>query len=102
MLTLYTETPVNSVARRSPSSVTSTARMPTAGGILAVLVTLLGLRLATLFTGVSVYSVNISTGLGLGLAIDYSLLFVYRYREELAARRGDVEAALGATLATAG
>ncbi|HEX4109727.1 MAG TPA: MMPL family transporter, partial [Solirubrobacteraceae bacterium] len=78
------------------------ALIPPLVGVLSVLLTLLGLRLATQVTDVSVYAVNISTGLGLGLAIDYSLLFVSRYREERTRNGGDVELALRATLSTAG
>ena len=50
---------------------------------------------------VSSYALNIVTGAGLGLGIDYSLLLVSRYREELA-RRGPGAAAVRTTLATAG
>ena len=52
-------------------------------------------------TSLSVYSLNLVTGLGLGLAIDYSLFVVYRYREELA-RCGHCSEALERTLGTAG
>ena len=49
----------------------------------------------------SIYALNLITGLGLGLAIDYSLFMVSRFREEL--ERGlDTAAALRATMATAG
>jgi uncharacterized membrane protein YdfJ with MMPL/SSD domain len=49
----------------------------------------------------SIYALNLITGLGLGLAIDYSLFVVSRFREEL--ERGlDTSAALRATMATAG
>jgi RND superfamily putative drug exporter len=41
------------------------------------------LRLLTLGTTVSIYSVNITTILGLGLGIDYGLFMVTRFREEL-------------------
>jgi RND superfamily putative drug exporter len=51
--------------------------------------------------GLSVYALNLVTGLGLGLAIDYSLLMVSRYREELA-RHGPGYQALAVTLRTAG
>lgn len=51
--------------------------------------------------GVSVYALNLVTGLGLGLAIDYSLLIVSRYREEIA-RSGPGLDALTATLRSAG
>ncbi|MFN2581674.1 MAG: MMPL family transporter [Candidatus Dormibacteria bacterium] len=50
---------------------------------------------------VSTYAINVVTLIGLGIAIDYSLFIVTRFREELA-RDGDVERAVGATLATAG
>jgi RND superfamily putative drug exporter len=72
----------------------------TIGGV-AVVGTLFVLRLLTGFTPVSVFAVNLTTALGLGLAIDYSLFVVSRFREELAAGRG-VEPALEATLASAG
>ncbi len=49
----------------------------------------------------SVFALNLTTGLGLGLAIDYSLFIVSRYREEMA-KRGPGAEALRATLATAG
>jgi RND superfamily putative drug exporter len=52
-------------------------------------------------TNVSTYAVNLTTALGLGLGIDYSLLIVNRFREELA-RHGDTEAAVARTLQTAG
>jgi RND superfamily putative drug exporter len=51
--------------------------------------------------GLSVYALNLVTGLGLGLAIDYSLLMVSRYREEIA-RTGPGAEALVVTLRTAG
>ncbi len=51
--------------------------------------------------GLSVYALNLVTGLGLGLAIDYSLLMVSRYREEIAAR-GPTADALATTVRTAG
>ena len=50
---------------------------------------------------VSTYAVNVVTLVGLGIAIDYSLFIVTRYREELA-RDGDGARALGVTMATAG
>jgi uncharacterized membrane protein YdfJ with MMPL/SSD domain len=52
-------------------------------GGLAILGSLTVLRLLTLATTVSVYSVNITTILGLGLGIDYGLFIVTRFREEL-------------------
>ena len=53
------------------------------------------------FTDVSIFSVNVITALGLGLAIDYGLFMVARFREELTPGR-DVGDALAATMATAG
>ena len=55
----------------------------------------------TLFTSVSIFSANITTILGLGLAIDYGLFMVSRFREELR-RQGSVEDAVARTMATAG
>src|SRR3989440_3551537 len=52
-------------------------------------------------TDVSQYALNIVTLIGLGVAIDYSLFIVSRFREELA-RGSDVEASVGIALATAG
>ena len=57
------------------------------------------------FTDVSVYSINIVIMLGLGLAIDYALFIVSRFREEMRAlgnTRDVVPAALGRTMVTAG
>src|SRR6266702_3642617 len=59
------------------------------------------LRLLTMVTTVSVYSVNITTILGLGLGIDYGLFMVTRFREELH-RQPTVEQAVARTVATAG
>ena len=56
---------------------------PLAIGGLAILGSLTVLRLLTLATTVSVYSVNITTIMGLGLGIDYGLFIVTRFREEL-------------------
>ncbi len=77
------------------------ALLPPLVGMVAIGATLLGLRAVTQLMDVSVFALNLITGLGLGLAIDYSLLLVSRYREELA-RRGPGPDALRATLATAG
>jgi RND superfamily putative drug exporter len=60
------------------------------------------LRVLTGVTDISVFAINVVTVLGLGLAIDYSLFIVTRYREELALNNGDSERALERTLATAG
>jgi putative drug exporter of the RND superfamily len=52
-------------------------------------------------TGISAYSVNVITMLGLGLAVDYSLLVISRFREERAGGQ-ELPAAIERTLATAG
>jgi RND superfamily putative drug exporter len=78
------------------------ALLPLLVGGLAVVGTFVGLRIvATEVTPLSVYALNLVTGLGLGLAIDYSLFIVSRYREELA-RTGPGREALYRTLSTAG
>ncbi|MEU3903795.1 MMPL family transporter [Streptomyces goshikiensis] len=77
------------------------AMLPLGVGIVAILGTNAVLRGLTEFTEVSVFAQNLTTALGLGLAIDYALFIVRRFREELAAGRDPV-AAVGATLRTAG
>ncbi|MER5871008.1 MMPL family transporter [Streptomyces sp. NPDC002044] len=77
------------------------ALLPLGVGIVAVLGTNAVLRGLTEFTDVSVFAQNLTTALGLGLAIDYALFIVRRFREELAAGR-DPARAVGATLRTAG
>ena len=77
------------------------ASLPLAIGVLAILGTFLVLRVLTLVTDVSIYSLNMTTAMGLGLAIDYSLFVVSRFREEL--RNGlDIEAAIVKSVKTAG
>ncbi|MEU6039377.1 MMPL family transporter [Actinomadura sp. NPDC047616] len=77
------------------------AGLPLVVGGIAILGSFAALRLLTLGTDVSIFAVNITTFLGLGLAIDYGLFVVGRFREELAAGR-DTEEALARTMATAG
>ena len=77
------------------------AALPVAIGGIAILGSFAMLRLLTMATTVSVYSVNITTILGLGLAIDYGLFMVIRFREELG-RQPTVEQAVARTVATAG
>ncbi len=77
------------------------ALVPPAVGAAAIGLTLLGLRAAVEVTDVSVFALNLVTGLGFGLSIDYSLLLVSRYREELA-RHGHSPEAIRATVRTAG
>jgi putative drug exporter of the RND superfamily len=77
------------------------AGLPVVVGGLAVLATFAVLRCVAAMTGVSIFALNLTTGMALGLAVDYSLLIVSRFREEL--RRGcDVDEALGRTIETAG
>jgi trehalose monomycolate/heme transporter len=77
------------------------AGLPLAIGALGILGSFTALRLLTLVTGVSVFSLNITTILGLGLGIDYGLFLVTRFREELI-QQGTVEDAVARTVATAG
>ncbi|GAA4954105.1 MMPL family transporter [Streptomonospora halophila] len=77
------------------------ALMPLAVGGLAILGSLTLLRALTHVTEVSVFAVNVATILGLGLAIDYGLFMVSRFREELA-RGAEVGEAVPRTLSTAG
>jgi putative drug exporter of the RND superfamily len=60
------------------------ALLPVALGVVAIFATLFVLWLLGSLTNVSVYAINVTTAMGLGLGIDYSLLMVSRYREELA------------------
>jgi uncharacterized membrane protein YdfJ with MMPL/SSD domain len=77
------------------------AGLPLAIGIIGILGSFTALRILTLFTPVSIFSANITTIMGLGLAIDYGLFMVSRFREELH-RQGSVEDAVARTVATAG
>jgi putative drug exporter of the RND superfamily len=77
------------------------AVMPVALAVVSVIGALLVLTLATLTGDVAVYALNVVTMLGLGVGIDYGLVFVSRYREERGRAPGVVPA-LERTLATAG
>jgi len=77
------------------------ASLPLLVGVIAVLGTLLSLFVIGSVTDVSIYAINLTTALGLGLAIDYSLFIVSRFREELQAGR-TVEHAVVRTMETAG
>jgi RND superfamily putative drug exporter len=75
--------------------------MPLVVGISAILGSFFLIFLITLFTDVSVFALNLITGLGLGLGIDYALLMVNRFREELHGGKS-VDDAIVTTVATAG
>ena len=77
------------------------AALPVMVGGLAIVGSLAMLRLLALATDVSIFALNLSTALGLALAIDYTLLIVSRYRDEIAggAQRDE---ALTTTMVTAG
>ena len=77
------------------------ALLPLLIGGLAIVGTFLLLRLANEVVSVSIFAINLTTGLGLGLAIDYSLFVVSRYREEIA-KVGPGTEAMKRTLNTAG
>ncbi|WP_262699656.1 MULTISPECIES: MMPL family transporter [Streptomyces] len=77
------------------------ALLPLGVGIVAILGTDAVLRGLTEFTDVSVFAQNLTTALGLGLAIDYALFIVRRFREELG-RGAEKLPAVAATLRTAG
>jgi RND superfamily putative drug exporter len=77
------------------------ASLPLVVGAMSISGTFFILWLLTQFTDVSVFSINLVAALGLGLAIDYSLFVVSRFREELAAGSEPDEAVVR-TVATAG
>jgi RND superfamily putative drug exporter len=75
--------------------------MPLVVGVSAILGSFLIIYIFTLFTDVSVFALNLITGLGLGLGIDYALLIVNRFREELHAGKSVDDSVIN-TVATAG
>jgi uncharacterized membrane protein YdfJ with MMPL/SSD domain len=77
------------------------ALLPVVVGALSILTSLLLLNALTTVIDIDTFAINIVTGLGLGLAIDYSLFLVTRFREELD-QRDAVEASLAATTAAIG
>jgi RND superfamily putative drug exporter len=77
------------------------AALPLLVGGLAIVGTFLTLSIASELGSISIFALNLTTGLGLGLAIDYSLFIVSRYREEIA-KDGPGLAAMRRTMATAG
>jgi uncharacterized membrane protein YdfJ with MMPL/SSD domain len=77
------------------------ALLPLFVGLLTIMGTFLGLRLVNEGVLLSIFALNLTIGLGLGLAIDYSLFVLSRYREEME-RLGPGREALTRTLQTAG
>jgi putative drug exporter of the RND superfamily len=77
------------------------ALLPIGIGVLTILGGVAGTLILSNYTYVSQYAFNIVTLIGLGVSIDYSLMFVSRFREELQAGASR-EAALATTMATAG
>jgi RND superfamily putative drug exporter len=75
--------------------------MPLIVGVSAIVGAFFILYLISLFTSVSVYALNLTTGMGLGLGIDYALLMVNRFREELNKGKS-VDDSVITTMATAG
>jgi RND superfamily putative drug exporter len=77
------------------------ASIPLLIGGVSIVGTLLVLRIMSTFTDTSLFALNLATGLSLGLAVDYALLMVSRYREEIGAG-GATREAHRRTVATAG
>lgn len=77
------------------------AAIPLMIGVISIMGTLMVLRLMSELVDTSVFALNIATALSLGLAVDYALLLVSRYREELE-REGPTREAHRRTVATAG
>ncbi|HXR30570.1 MAG TPA: MMPL family transporter [Solirubrobacterales bacterium] len=77
------------------------ASIPLLIGVISIVGTLLVLRIMSGITDTSLFALNIATGLSLGLAVDYALLMVSRYREELG-RDGPTREAHRRTVQTAG
>ncbi|WP_160879206.1 MMPL family transporter [Nocardioides flavescens] len=79
------------------------AALPLAAAVAVIATTLVALVALTRVVDVSEFAVNIVTLLGIGLAVDYSLLMVFRFREEAARdRKADLETLLARTTASAG
>jgi RND superfamily putative drug exporter len=77
------------------------ALLPLLVGGFAIVLAFMVLRIVDQFTPISVFALNLVSGMGLGLGIDYSLFVLYRYREELAGG-ADAHDALERTLRTVG
>src|SRR5260370_1922388 len=68
------------------------ALLPLVVAVVTIALTLVGLRILAQFTTVSVFALNLATGLGFALAIDYSLILLSRFREEARPDRPAVDA----------
>lgn len=77
------------------------AMMPLVIGIVTVVLSTALLKLCSMLTDITIYAANVVSMLGLGLAIDYGLFMVSRFREELALGHTPQQA-LSTTVATAG
>jgi putative drug exporter of the RND superfamily len=77
------------------------AALPVAVGGMAIFGALAVLRTISFATDVSIFALNLTTAMGLALAIDYTLLIISRYRDELA-DGADREVAVVRTVVTAG
>ncbi|PQP47715.1 MMPL family transporter [Mycolicibacterium austroafricanum] len=77
------------------------AALPVAVGGLAIVASMSVLRLVAMWTDVSIFALNLTTALGLALAVDYTLLIVSRFRDEVAAG-APRDRALVTTMVTAG
>jgi putative drug exporter of the RND superfamily len=75
--------------------------LPLMVGGIAILGTFAALSVIAEVTDVSIFALNLTTAMGLGLGIDYALLMVSRFREELAQGRATPDA-VGVTMRTAG
>ncbi len=78
------------------------ASIPLLIGVVSIIGTLMVLRIMSSFTDTSLFALNIATGLSLGLAVDYALLMVSRYREEIGRGGGASREAHRRTVQTAG
>ena len=77
------------------------AALPVAVGLFAIFGSMASLHAITLFANVSIFALNLTIALGMALAVDYTLLILSRFRDELAEGRTR-DAALIRTMATAG
>ncbi len=77
------------------------AALPVAVGLFSIFGSMASLHVITLFANVSIFALNLTVALGMALAVDYTLLILSRFRDELAEGRTR-DAALIRTMATAG